>query len=313
MSGKCIISFDCESKWGIADKIDVYTNKTFTSKSIIEIYKKIIYILDLYQVKSTFGFVGCMTLSKEEFCEVWYDRLVNSNEHKVWLEKLFNDIGNLKPDGWFIPETLDIVRQSTLNHEICSHGFTHIPIPNTNNISKTIELEGIKYWKDRFDINIKSFIFPRNLVSTDFDLKSIGITAFRGKPSWALTSGIKGSLFRIVREFYPFPKSQNCTPHYIDGYCVIPGDFFLNWRYGFRRFVPIEFTLHRLKYALKHAVSTNGLVHIWLHPHNLLTGKNQIYLFEECVKLVKYYVDNYNLKVLTQDQFTNLNNVKVDL
>jgi len=91
---------------------------------------------------------------------------------------------------------------------------------------------------------------------------------------------------------------------------VILGDFFINWRSGLRRFVPIWLTILIFRFELKHACKHDGVVHIWLHPHNLLTGKDQLKLLNCMLSVVNEYRSNDSLKVLTQkDCIVSSNNL----
>jgi hypothetical protein len=51
--------------------------------------------------------------------------------------------------------------------------------------------------------------------------------------------------------------------------------------------------------ALNHAYKNNGIVHIWLHPHNLLSGKKQIELLHRLLTLAEKYRKKNLLEVLT--------------
>ena len=81
---------------------------------------------------------------------------------------------------------------------------------------------------------------------------------------------------------------------------MLPGDFFINWRHGPRRMIPVDITLMRARSALKHAEDTNGVVGFWLHPHNLNTGRKQRQLFSSILQLVGELVGEGRAVVKTQ-------------
>ncbi len=305
MSATCIISFDCESKWGMADRVSPQLETALTASNLEIAYKDILRALDRSNLKATFAFVGALTLGKDEFCDNWLNRILSSQQHRNWLNKLIADISQGSVDSWFMPELLEIVKRSNVKHEIASHGFTHLPLSTANAESKLIELDGISYWKRRYSLNVDTFVFPRNLVSYDFMLRDVGIVAYRDAPSWATSGGAKGRAFNLLREFYPFAKSQPLIPISNGDVVRIPGDFFLNWRSGLRKFVPKSLTLFRLKSALNDAIKNNGVVHLWLHPHNLITGNEQKELFEECTLLIRKYVDSGSIVVKTQSEYSS--------
>ena len=53
---------------------------------------------------------------------------------------------------------------------------------------------------------------------------------------------------------------------------AIPAGFFFNWRFGLRRIVPPAVTELRWRNLLNRCAREGGVVHLWLHPHNLITG-----------------------------------------
>ena len=64
--GIVTISFDCEAKWGMADK-DYDWLGLLDEKNVIESYKYILSVLEEFNIPSTFAFVGAMTESKNQF------------------------------------------------------------------------------------------------------------------------------------------------------------------------------------------------------------------------------------------------------
>jgi peptidoglycan/xylan/chitin deacetylase (PgdA/CDA1 family) len=305
MTATCIISFDCEGKWGMADKITPELESVLTSSNLELAYTDILRVLDESNIKATFAFVGAFTLSKDEFIDNWLRKILLSQQHCEWLNKLIEDIKLGIVDGWFLPDLLDIVNKSSVGHEIASHGFTHLPLTTANSESVQIELDGILFWKKKYLLNADTFVFPRNAVSADLKLRDVGIFAYRDAPSWGGISGFKGRIFNLLREFYPFVKSQTMTPSNFHDIVKIPGDFFLNWRSGLRKLVPKWLTLYRLKSAIDDSICADGIVHLWLHPHNLITGFQQKELFEDCILLIKKYVDSGSVVVKTQSEFYN--------
>jgi peptidoglycan/xylan/chitin deacetylase (PgdA/CDA1 family) len=305
MTATCIISFDCEGKWGMADKITPKLESVLKSDNLKLAYTDILSVLDESDMKATFAFVGAFTLSKDEFIDNWLQRILLSQQHCEWLNKLIKDIELGDVHGWFLPDLLDIVKKSRVEHEIASHGFTHLPLTTANRESVQIELDGILFWKNKYSLIADTFVFPRNMVSANLNLRDVGIFAYRDAPSWGGIGGSKGRIFNLLREFYPFVKSQTLISSNSRDIVKIPGDFFLNWRSGLRKLVPKRLTLYRLKSALDDSINSNGIVHLWLHPHNLTTGFQQKELFEDCILLIKKYVDSGSVVVKTQSEFYN--------
>ena len=58
MTGQCIISFDCESKWGLMDSLNDTHDQIFSSQNINQAYIDILSILKHFDLPATFAFVG---------------------------------------------------------------------------------------------------------------------------------------------------------------------------------------------------------------------------------------------------------------
>jgi hypothetical protein len=129
---------------------------------------------------------------------------------------------------------------------------------------------------------IRSMVFPRNQVAFTHLLGQYGIERFR--PS---TEG-DGLIYRIgslLREF----NVRTASEILMDGQAV-PAGHFVNWRSGARLVVPPSVTLLRWKQILKHAARTGRCAHLWFHPHNLITGRQQEELVAEILKAASSYV-----------------------
>ena len=83
----------------------------------------------------------------------------------------------------------------------------------------------------------------------------------------------------------------------------IPAGYFLNWQNGPRLIIPPTITVRRFNHLLDHAEKIGGVVHMWLHPHNLITGKNQVQLFNRVLQSVAQRQSQGSLSVLTMGQY----------
>ncbi len=303
MPGVCIISFDCESKWGMADRLSADHEKLFTEENLITAYESLLTTLEQSDIKATFAFVGAFTLEKSYFTQAWLSPLSKSAQHRKWLHRLMSDLEKGTEEGWFLPQALRMVLDSDAKHEAASHGFTHLPLDTASESSAELEIAGIRDWMNVHGLKIDTFIFPRNRVSRNFDLSRLGITGYRDRPGKRGFFGVDSRLFNLLHEFYPFTPSQRLIHCAQPGMVAIPGDFFLNWRNGLRRYVPVDLTVYRFRHALRHAARENGIVHLWFHPHNLLTGSGQNALFEGCVDALSEEAGAGAIIVKTQAEF----------
>lgn len=296
--GSLIISYDCEGIWGMLDKLNSLDNNIFNRQSLIDVYKQIVKIHDEYNMNATFAFVGAFVSTREEFLNTLneYDGAIALNN---WYKPILETNCRFPEEDLHIPELLDIIKASTMEHEISSHGYSHVIMDKRlDAISLQAEISGIKSLMQNKNINISTIIFPRNIVNYQFLDKAEFITGYRAPPKSISSFRMTKRIYALLKEFIPFSRSEELTTY--KNKLVIPGDFFINWRSGLRRFVPIWLTVFRFRMALNHACKNNGIVHIWLHPHNLLSGKKQIELLHRLLTLAENYRKKNLLKVLTQ-------------
>ena len=69
MSGQFIISFDCESKWGMADSLSSIHQEMFNASELERVYFELITLLEKYNMPATFGFVGALTMTSDVFLD----------------------------------------------------------------------------------------------------------------------------------------------------------------------------------------------------------------------------------------------------
>ena len=302
MTGSCIISFDCEGKWGMVDALNQTHRTLLTNENLISAYTEITQILKDYNLPATFAFVGAFTMLQDYFTRNWLPKLQNSPDHTIWLKELFVALDSGKESGWFCHELIEIVLAGNVAHEICSHGFTHLPWVATHQKSILLEIEGILDWSNLYNLEPKTFIFPRNMIEKRKLLDRMGILGYRDKPKEVRTRGKTGKLLNLINEFNLNAKSQTIEAG-LNHPVAIPGNFMLNWRCGPRRLIPATLTVHRFKKALEHAQRTGGVVHIWSHPHNFITGKDQQNLFQRCMGILGNKVALGEINAITQQQY----------
>jgi len=295
-----IVSFDCEGKWGMADHLtDEYA--FLTNDNLKEAYRNITNIMDNHNIKGTFGFVGALTMSPDEYKnseDLFLNTKVNG---KPWLERFFEDSKNRNFDGWFNPQLLEVVRSYNF-HEIASHGFTHIPLKETM-VSEDIflkEMNSMKIVMERKDIEISTFIYPRNLVGYTSLLKQYGIKGFR-ESFFSKDSYYVGKIKSLLSELNVFQYSQNHSDN--KSTIRIPSGYFLNWRFNLRKQIPLSITVNRWKHAIQDAITNNRVIHLWSHPHNFINGDHQYKLFEDILKLVAEARDDKKIVIMTQKEY----------
>jgi hypothetical protein len=297
-----IISFDCEGKWGMADKISEHKSKLLTNKNLNVAYERIISILKKHQIKASFAFVGAFTISPSCFNSNKSLFLNHPSKEYVnkWLSKFYEDISRNNFDGWLNPDCINIVAKANC-HEIAYHGFTHVPI-NSQFISEEgfrHELE-CKKINDLFDRQDLTFVYPRNIVGFATLPIEYGFIGYR-----KAYSDKKNLTKQNIQLFFDeinlkLPPQEHAN---LEQYVGIPSGFFLNWRYGLRSKITIEKTVKRWSKLLDKAINTNKVVHLWTHPHNFIDGSNMYELLDCILEIVAERKLTTNLVNLTQSDY----------
>ena len=65
----------------------------------------------------------------------------------------------------------------------------------------------------------------------------------------------------------------------------------------------MNITTRRLGSLLDNAIQNNGVINLWSHPHNFISGDKQIDLFQDCLDVIAMKVQLGDIEVLTQEQY----------
>ena len=295
MPGTFIISLDCEGKWGMADKIGP-EHDFITHRNLIVAYKTIVDAFALYGIKATFAFVGAFTLTEAERARYLPHVVETPYRGTDWNAHFLEAKARGEMDGWFCPEALDIAQAA--GHEIASHGFTHVPFDDPQMPAATLDADlaaAVAVAKAK-GYAIDTFVYPRNQVGHTDLLTKHGIGAYRTfLPSM-------NRIASLMREMNVMGTSQ---AHGLrDGeLVVIPAGYFLNWRQGLRKRVPKAVTVRRWQSILKHAARHDGVAHLWLHPHNIISGPETMDVLSDILALVSRMRDTGKIVVQTQVEY----------
>lgn len=295
MTGTFILSLDCEGKWGMADHIGPQ-HDSITCGTLTATYQDLCDLLREHGVTATFAFVSAFAMNEQE--RTAFAPHIGKAEGAVgdWLAayRQASARGNLS--GWHCPDALDRVRAA--GHEIANHGFRHMPFggPGMDAALMAEEINEANAFAARQGMRLRTFIYPRNQVARPDLLRSAGLIGYREAPRHRSRLGSLLSEFNIGARAQP-----HGTVH--DGLVQIPSGYFLNWQYGLRKLVPVEISRARWRSILTDACTNDRVAHLWLHPHNLITGPGTRDLLKRMLDDVTEAVSRGCLQVQTQEQY----------
>ena len=295
-----IISLDCEGKWGMADHLQPYHHRLLTDANIVAAYKRLLEMFERYEICATFAFVMAFTLDKDERSgfEILDPRVKHDD---AWLSHYWRSLESGHSEGWHVPQAFELVRQSR-SHEIAGHGFCHRPIGDgsLDGSAAAAELRLASDVAALKGVELMTLVFPRNEVGNLGAVRSAGYLGYRAR-----LNGRKGALGRVgalLEEFAVSPPPQRPLPR-DHGLVAIPPGRFFNWRFGLRRVVPPAVTKARWRNQLRQCARSGGIVHLWLHPHNLITGPGTAPVLDAILREMARFRDRGLVEVMTQREY----------
>lgn len=293
MTGTVLLTFDCEGKWGVADKLDPHYRQCLTSRALDATYRDVLELLRKYRIRATFAFSAAFSVNRSEFARLLPDIEDHGAAGVPWMKNALAQIDNDDGDGWFGEACFEAVAHDG-THEIASHGFSHLPWGASYATREVVdaELALVRKVSGFRSSAVETFVYPRNQVAHTDVLPSHGFRSFRdarhslGRPA------------NLLRELNVLTPSERFGPVGRDP-AALPAGHFLNWRHGLRRSIPIGVTVERWKHMLRHAARNDGVVHAWTHPENFVDGDSMFPLLERLLRVIADEQEAGHLRVVT--------------
>lgn len=301
-NGHLVLSLDFELFWGIFDvrSLDSYKQNLENVKIVIP---RLLELCDAYNAKLSFATVGLLFAKTK-------DDILNSapNLKPTYTNPNFSPyryidtIGEIEEeDPYHYANSLIKIISKNGNHEIASHSFSHYFTNEEGQNKEQFEEDlkaNIKIAKQN-EIQIKSFVFPRNQINNDYlpICTKLGMLSYRGtEKHWIYdtknTRKLGSPLCRIMRLLDSY---INITGH--NTYCIntinknksiinIPSSKFLrpfNKKLSFLETTKVTRINKSMSYAAKH----NEVFHLWWHPHNFGNNIDDNFKVLECI--LKHY------------------------
>jgi peptidoglycan/xylan/chitin deacetylase (PgdA/CDA1 family) len=288
------LSLDCEGLWGMADQQAVLSAGRINDATLREVYQLILRTLDQNSIKATAAFVSCFAAQREAVLQC-LDLIRGLAEYSPeWFSNIVPTLEGAQHSGWDGYEHFKAFQRA--GHEMGWHGATHMPL-SVKTSPEAVELE-ISLAKRLFaslGVTPKTIVFPRNRVGHLDRLRGEGFNAYRA----SLPGGVRGRVTSLAGELHLLDNRVAAKPIHHDGWGASPAGFFLNWPSGVRSLVPLVITVRRWKSLLRSAVENGGYVHMWFHPHNLITAPAMRESFTEIMDEVGALVRSGDLSSMT--------------
>lgn len=267
-SGTVVISLDAELAWGYHDRHPLSPEEQRRVANARQSWERLVDLFDEYDIPATWAVVGELLIDDE--------RLRTNHPHtESWFETHRREAPK-RPSEWFAADIVQKLLDGDPDHEIASHSFSHVPFSETTADVAEVECRYAHTAAAEYDVELTSFVFPRNEIEHRRALAESGYTCYRGRRPHRLPSvpGLRG-LATLVGAMTSTPAPPTVTPH-IDEYGLVelPASLFIG---GFRgepwssvsRLVG-DTTVRLVKFGVEKAHQKSEILHLWLHPNDLV-------------------------------------------
>ncbi len=279
-----VLSLDKELIWG---SFDHTSDVDFARQNpdLRGVLTQLLSTLDEYNVPTTWAMVGHLFL---DHC----DRDVHGRSHPEiirpahsWYKHDWLDrdpcTDRARDPLWYGDDIIAAILDAKVKHEIGSHSFTHMVYgdPGCSEQAAESDLRACIAAAESKGIELRSFVFPRNVEGHHRLLAKYGFTSYRGEdPVWyrATPGAVKRGL-HLVDQALAIEPPVSVPTETLPGLWNIPGSMLLLHRGGIRRVVSVDATIEKARKALKRAVEKRAVFHLWFHPFNLSQHRGMMF------------------------------------
>lgn len=186
------------------------------------------------------------------------------------------------------PEIFEYLLQADVSHDIGLHSYEHRSFTDISREEAQIDVSAGVNALASWGIHPKSFIYPRGQIEHRRVLEDHGFKCYRSKLS---QSKFQSFLQELVPPVISHVQSD-------DALNPVPATYYL----AARR--PDELIRLNLQRSLKRVVRNGGLVHFWLHPHNIYTRPTLFDIIKEGLASIRRYSDGGQIDCVTMDDVT---------
>jgi peptidoglycan/xylan/chitin deacetylase (PgdA/CDA1 family) len=276
--GAFTISLDFELVWGT---LDIFGPDEFSNVYKYEREHVIDRLLELFvefEIPATWCILGHLFLDK---C---------SSQNGLKHPEIVRPRHSWHPADWFDHDPcsdsksspifygrdlVEKIQACRIPQEIGSHSFSHVIFGDKGCSPETAESELAECVKLAREMNLelRSFVFPRNEVGHLDLVREAGFECYRGvEPNWYENRKYPHSFRRMMRLIdvlraaeppVVLPEKQE------NGLWNVPGSAMYFPMNGFRRFIPLSLRTKRAIKGINAAVSEKKIFHLWFHPTNM--------------------------------------------
>ena len=267
-SGSFVLSLDAELGWGFHDHPSPPMDRLNGAR---DGWRTLRQLTEQYEIPATWAVVGHLLLGEcdgrhptHPLGPEWFGR-----EHGDWHHR---------PDLRFGSDLVEAVLDSSVDHDIGCHTFSHVNFDDER-VDRTVveaELDAAFEVAREYGIEYDSFVFPRNAVEYRDLVAAYGFKTYRPK---------RPQPAKLRRRFEKLcsvadPSQLGLVTPEIDEYGMVaipPSLFLFGFQGKLRRTLDsiwVDPIVRLVTAGIDRAIRENGLFHVWLHPNDIRTERD---------------------------------------
>ena len=292
--GSVVLSVDAELNWTAQNLDTLSKTRRRRINNHVDSWNWLQSSLNDYNIPATWAIVGHLFLSE---CDGLHTDL--NTPTSDW----FNCSDE---QGWIAPELVNNLIQSDVNHDIGSHSFSHVDFSHSGCTEDVVrsELLACRQAADRWDVNLRSFVFPRNEVYHKDILGEYGFKCYRGKGPGKWYDDVPGRPILKAIDILSQHQPPLVTPTVeTTGIVNIPSSLYFFTARSDNDLLDARLTdamIGKAKRGIQAAAESEGVFHLWLHPNNLSKERYRDG-FREVLSYIAKYRDRGKINIRTMD------------
>lgn len=309
--GTLIISLDFELVWGLFDHIKIKDKVSYFNNTLVAI-PQILHIFEQNNIRATWATVGMLF---NENWEEWYSNIpeVLPTYDRIELNPYVYGKRHQRSglDKFFFAPYLIKAIQNVKGQEIGTHTYSHYYCLEKGQTKEQFEadLSQAKKTAQKFNIELKSLVFPRNQFNEDYleICAQKDIETVRTNPNfWYWDTTAKESfvvkLARTGDAYLPLGnKSYPVDSLKSDKVICQQASRFLRPQHSIALLNSAR--LNRIKKEMIQAAKNGEVYHLWWHPHNFAIDTSEaIKTLLSIMETFNYCSNTYGMESLTMKE-----------
>lgn len=263
-TGTVVVSIDLELSWGNGGKqsyVPLHKNERHAIAAFLKLCEQ-------YQISCTWATVGNLFLSSKKEAQERGIELYG-RAHHVYDTMI---VEGCDESLWFGEDIIRMLLACAAPQEIGCHAFFHTLAHEVGPEEYVQELtQAMRLAKDKYDISMRSFVHPRNMIGHLDVLQRVGFQNYRGVTP-ATHPQLSSRLQRVAdigEALLGRPAPVAHAKRITDSFYEIPATYFLGSKLWKRISTPRSSRMRTCTQGVDRAIHEGALLHLWFHPHNI--------------------------------------------